>query len=164
MAASKFTREQRLQAVELAAVHGPTKVAETLKVPLKTLRSWLDRDFPTEYSEFRAGKQSEWRAEFAAKMEDLSERYGDVEAKALDVAEKLLDDPDVEAKDVASLIKGMGAARASASATGSRARGNPDETVQHVISFPDLERIEAMLRPGAIEGTATEVPAGELNE
>jgi hypothetical protein len=69
----------------------------------------------------------------------------------------------VDARDVASLLKGMGAARASAANVGSKARGEPDEVHRHVISFPDLERLEAAIRrERSIEGTATEI-SGELD-
>ncbi len=165
MPAPVFTREQKLQAVELAAVHGPTKTAEAIKVSLETLKSWIYRDFPKEYAEFRGGKISEWRQSFAAEMEDLAQNYGEVERKALGVADRMLDDPEIDAKDVASLIKGMGAARASASNTGSRARGEPDEVHDHRISFPQLERIEAALRQAhSIEGSATDLPDRALTE
>lgn len=162
MPAAVYTREQKLQAVELAAVHGLTRTAESLKVPIDTMKKWLYRDFKQEYADFRGGKQSEWRASFAAEMEDLAQNYGEVERKALEKAQALLDSGEVDARDVASLIKGMGAARASAASVGGKARGEPDEVHQHVISFPDLERLEAALRRDTIEGTATEI-TGELD-
>lgn len=157
MSASRHTREQKLQAVELAAVHGPTKTARALKIPTGTLTVWCYQDFRNEYTSFREGQISEWRRSFAAEMEDLAQNYGEVERKALDVAERLLEDPDVEAKDVASLIKGMGAARSSASSVGGKARGEPDEVVQHQINFPQLERIAAAIKQAEIEGTAVEL-------
>lgn len=163
MPAAVYTREQKLQAVELAAVHGPTAASQALKIKPNTLRDWCYQDFKKEYADFRSGKVSEWRTQLAAELEDLTQNYAETEALALTRARELLADPDIDAKDVASLIKGMGAARASAAAVGGKARGEPDEVHQHVISFPDLERLEAALRRDAIEGTATEIHPGELN-
>jgi hypothetical protein len=162
---SIYSREDKLKAIELAAVHGPRPTARMLKIPWNTLKTWLYESFQKEYAEFRAGKVSEWRAAFAAEMEDLAQNYGETERKALEVAQRQLDDPNIEPKDVASLIKGMGAARASASQTGAKARGEPDEIHQHQIAFPQLEAIEAALRQAnVIEGSIAEpaqLPAAE---
>jgi len=157
MPAAIYTREQKLQAVELAAVHGPTAASRALKIKYQTLRDWCYQDFKKEYAEFRSGKVSEWRANLAAELEDLTQNYAETERLALDRAQELLADENLDARDVASLIKGMGAARASAAATGSRARGEPDEVHQLQISFPDLEKLATAIKSSrAIEGSATE--------
>jgi hypothetical protein len=140
MPAALATRDQRLQAVELAAVHGLRKTASALNMPLDTLKSWCYRDFRTEYSEFRAGKLSEWRQSFAAEMEDLQQDYAATEAKAIERAQELLDEEELDARDVASLIKGMGAARASATGTATRARGEPDHIEEHRLNFEAIEQ------------------------
>lgn len=161
-----YSKEARLRGVELAAIHGIAATARAMDVNYDTLKAWCYQQFRNEYSEFRAGKLSEWRQDFAAKMEDLTEHYGDVEALALEEARKQIEGGDLEAKDLASLIKGMGAARASASSVSTRARGEPDRLEEHRINVPQLEQaIEALLGrkgpPPSIEGHAVEIEAGD---
>lgn len=158
------TRDQRLQAVELAAIHGPTQVAATLGIPFDTIKSWCYRDFPTEYAEFRAGKLSEWRAKFAAEMEDLQQDYAETERLALEQAKRLLADDDIDARDVASLIKGMGAARASATGTATRARGEPDYIEEHRINFEQLEQAAERILAKYGPNPAIEIPAEDVRE
>ena len=168
MPASLATRDQRLQAVELAAVHGLRKTADALQVPYDTLRSWCYRDFRVEYSEFRTGKLSEWRQHFASEMEDLQQEYAVTEQMALEAARREIESGELEAKDLASLIKGMGAARASATGTATRARGEPDYIEEHRLNFEAVEQAaERILAkygpPPAIEGTAEDITSEELD-
>lgn len=152
------TAEEEIRAVELAAVHGVKATAEHLGIGLKTLEGWCYRKHRKQYSEFREGKISEWRAGFAAKMEDLAEQYGDAERVAAELALKQLQSGDLDAKELAALIKSMGSSRTAAAATGSKARGEPDHKDILEINFPQLEQaMEAMLE-GAAARRALPVP------
>ena len=104
MPGSLTTREDKLKAVELSAIFGYRKVAASLNLNENTVKDWCYRYFNKEYRDFREGSQSEWRANLAAEMEDLAQNYGQVERKALEKAEEMLDDPEIDARDVASLI------------------------------------------------------------
>jgi hypothetical protein len=167
MPAPVFTQDQKLKAVELAAIHGISKTAESLNIKRETLKTWCYVNFRSEYSEFRTGKLSDWRMEFAAEMEDLQQNYASAETMALDRALEILQatgeegDPKPDAKDVAALIKGMGAARASATTTATRARGEPDQIHEHQLNFAAVEQAaEAILAkygPPPIEGEAEEI-------
>lgn len=143
---SALTYEDKLRAVELAAVHGITSTAEKLGLELKTLESWCYRSHRKQYAEFREGKMSEWRSSFAAGMEDLAEKYGEAETLAVEQALKLLRSGDVDAKEIAALVKSMGSSRATAASTAHRARGDADSKSELEINFPALEQaMEALL-------------------
>lgn len=162
MSALPTTREEEIRAVELAAVHGAKATADKLGIKPKTLENWCYRKYRKQYAEFREGKMSEWRSAFAANMEDLAEQYGEAEKLAVEEALKLLRSGDVDAKEIAALVKSMGSSRATAASTAHRARGEHDHKDVLEINFPQLEQALELARQqlGDVDSTVVELPPG----
>jgi hypothetical protein len=159
-----FTSDDEIRGLELAAKIGRNAATRQLNVSKSLFQKWTERH-PKEWSDFRAGRSSEFGKEFAAQLEDLAENYTEAEEEAIRQALEQIKTGDLDAKELAALIKAMGSSRGVAATNARQARGEPDKTLDININFPQLEQAaEAVLArataPPAIDVSSEELPDG----
>lgn len=152
------SREEKIGALEVVAQIGFRQAAKELGVGKRQLEDWRN-EFPKEYSDFRAGRNEEYRKAFAAKLEDLAEHYTDAEELAVQRAIDALESGDTDPKELAALIKAMGSSRGNAVLNARQSRGEPDKSFDLNINFPQIEQAaEAILsRAEVVDSTAEEL-------
>lgn len=112
---------------------------------------------PEFWSDLRAGDRTVHKTRVAQNLEDLADQYSSLEFEALERAEKLL--PHTDAKELAALMKAMGASRGVATVGARGYRGEDHDVTELTINFPALEAAaEAILnrapQPRLVENTA----------
>lgn len=142
----RYSEDFKLKALALMGARGRNAAARELGVSKATLQTWTEK-YPVEWSEAIRGRDGgDIQKELAAQFEELIEGYTEAEQKALGRALETLDDPDLDARDIAALIKAMGSSRGVAAVNARQARGEPDKSVDVNINFPQLEQAaEAIL-------------------
>ena len=83
MPRSKYTDQQRTEALDLYAREGPTAVEDQLDIPKSTVRGWARKQG------VQCVRNERTRAATEARMVDLEKRRADLAASLLDDAEKL---------------------------------------------------------------------------
>ena len=160
MAKYNYSDEEIRAGLELAATTNILSASKELHVGRATIYRWINR-FPELWSDLNAGREKPQYG-FGDQLERLAERYTEAEHEALDKVDKLLEESEqLDAKELAALIKAMGSSRAVAAA-GARAEKGQHDVIEHQINFPQLEQAMAALleqtaQPPAIPATATEI-------
>lgn len=144
-----YPEEFQRAALELAAVVGIRAAGRQLHISKTSITRWVE-DHAEYWSELRSGNVEAQKVGFAQRLEDLAENYTATEQDAIERAQELLADGDLDAKELAALIKALGSSRGVATA-GARAIRGEDRTAQEVnVNFPQLERaMEALLNGAA---------------
>jgi transposase-like protein len=154
-----YTQEQQLAGLELAATIGIYAAARELQVSPTTLYRW-QRNHPKELSDMRAGEKEAFKHGFAQRLEDLADKYTEAEDQALEKVIEKIEAGNLDAKELAALIKAMGSSRGVATVGARATRGEDQQNSTLNINFPNLEAaMERLLggpAPAAIEATATE--------
>lgn len=157
MAEHNYSEDEVRAALELSATIGIKPASRELKIGRATIYRWIDRHAEL-WSDLNSGKEKH-RFGFAAQLEHLAERYAGAEHDALERIEEKLDEGDLDAKELAALVKAMGSSRGVAAAGARAARGDHD-VVEHQINFPQLERaMQALLEVGTQQGRAALDPS-----
>lgn len=136
----RYTDEEKLAALELGAAVGRNAACRQLGISKASFQNWTE-EFPEHWSNLRAGDRDAQKHGFAQRLEDLAEQYTSLEFEALARAEKLIKTADP--KELAALIRAMGASRGVANVG---ARGLRGEDAQHLeidINFPAIEAAAA---------------------
>lgn len=159
-----FTREDKLAALALGGAIGRRAACKELGLSHSVFQRFTE-EFPKEWSEAIQGRDPEQIGKsLAAQFEELIEGYTEAEQEAITQALSLLKDKnaDLDAKELAALIKAMGSSRGVAAVNARQARGEPDKNIDVNINFPQLEQAaEAIL---AKAPTAPALPAPNLEE
>lgn len=160
-----YPEADRLAALELASQIGMKPAARQLGLPRATLYRWRDM-YPKQWTDFNLGKEHRLRT--AENLEDLAARYTDAEHDALEKVEEMLTNGRLDPKELAALIKALGASRGVATAGAQRARGD-NQVVEHNINFPQLEQaMQALLSsgepPGPGEAEVVALPPGSVKD
>lgn len=145
MAIAHYTLDEQRAALELTARIGITAAAEELGLARTTIARFK-RWNPELWSELLATPDAhpERRRRSAENLEDLAEAYTQREFEAIKRAEKLIKTAD--GKELAALMRAMGASRGLATAGARAYRGEDVQTVEHNINFAALEQAaEAIL-------------------
>lgn len=164
-APKRYTEEEKLAALELGAALGRNAAVRQLNISKATFQRWTE-EYPREWSDLRAGDREAQKLGIAQRLEDLAENYTAMEQAALERVETLL--PRANAKEIAGLIKAMGASRGVASVGARAARGedNPDREIN--INFPAIEaameRLLEQAAPAPALPVANEAVDGEAVE
>jgi hypothetical protein len=133
---SKHLEEEKKAALEFTISYGVSAAAKEFGVARKTIWNW-QQEFPEYWSSLRAGDREVQKQHFAQRLEDLSEHYSALELEALARAETLIKKADP--KELAALIRAMGASR-GVSAAGARSfRGDDAQRLEIDVNFPMLE-------------------------
>lgn len=160
----RFTEDQKKQALLLGASIGRNGAVRELGISKSTFHRWTEQ-FPRVWSDAIAKRDTEFQKQIASQFEDLAENYTEAEQAAISAALEQIQTGDLDAKELAALIKAMGSSRGLASVNARQARGEPDKSIDINVNFPALEAAaEAILDrappPPAIESTAVEVESG----
>lgn len=141
----RYLPEEKEAALKLTAKLGITAAARELGVSRKTIQRFREQ-MPEYWSELAAGADvaPARRQRAAESLEDLADAYVEREHEAIVRAEKLIKTAD--AKELAALMRGMGASRGLATVGARAYRGEDVQHVEHNINFDALERAaEAIL-------------------
>lgn len=150
-AIARYTDDEKRAALKLAARIGISAAARELGTYNKTIRRFRDQ-MPEFWSELvaHADVAPARRQRQAENLEDLADAYVEREFKAVEAADRLLDGGELEAKELAALIKAMGSSRGLATAGARAHRGEDLQVVEHNINFAQLERaMETLLNSGS---------------
>lgn len=156
-----YSDADKRAALELAAAVGRRAAIRQLGISSSTFQRWTE-ELPELWSSLRAGDRDAQRLGFAQRLEDLAESYTAAEFEALERAEKLL--PKANAKELAALMKAMGASRGLATVGARAARGEDAERHEITIDFPQIEAVMERLLGGAPEQPALTVPNEAVKE
>lgn len=155
----RYTDDEKRAALELGAAVGRRAAIRQLGISPHSFQNWTE-EFPELWSDLRAGDREAQKHGFAQRLEDLAEQYSVLEFEALQRAERLIKTADP--KELAALIKAMGASRGVAAMGARSLRGEDAEHVEVDINFPQLEKAaEAIL---ARAGTPPALPVANLAE
>ena len=155
----RYTVEEKHAALELAAAVGRRAAIRQLGISPHSLQNWIE-DYPELWSDLRAGDREAQKHGFAQRLEDLAEQYSVLEFEALQRAERLIKTADP--KELAALIKAMGASRGVAAVGARSLRGEDAEHVEIDINFPQIEKAaEAIL---ATVGPPPALPVANVAE
>lgn len=133
-----YTDDEKKAALQLAAKIGNAPAARQLTIGRESLRRWRE-EFPEFWSGLLVASDAPQRRQRAAEnLEDLSDAYTEREFEALQRAEKLIKTAD--GKELAALMRAMGASRGLATAHARGYRGEDAQVIEHNINFEALER------------------------
>lgn len=142
---NKYSEDFKLKALKLGAARGRRTAIRELGISSASFQTWTER-YPKEWSEALAERDAEIGKELAIQFEELIEGYTEAEQKAIGKVLAKLDDDDLDAKELAALVKALGSSRGVAAVNARQARGEPDKTVDVNVNFPQLEQAaEAIL-------------------
>jgi transposase-like protein len=135
---ARYHDNEKRSALQLAAQLGFSAAARELGVDRKTIQRFRDQ-MPEYWSELQSGPDAApaRRTRSAESLEDLADAYTEREFEALQRAEKLIKTAD--GKELAALMRAMGASRGLATAGARQYRGEDVHTVEHNINFAALE-------------------------
>lgn len=135
-----YTDDEKRAALRLGARIGLRAAARELGTYPASIRRFREQ-MPEFWSELVAAGEvgPERRRRTAESLEDLADAYVDREFSALEVADRLLEDDELDAKGLAALMRAMGASRGLATAGARGYRGEDVQTVEHNINFAALE-------------------------
>jgi hypothetical protein len=154
-----YTEEEKLAALELAAAVGRRAAVRQLGISASTFQRWTET-YPQQWSDLRAGDLEAQKQGYAQRLEDLAEQYATLEFQALERVESVL--PQSGPKEIAGIIKALGASRGVAAVGARAARGEDRDIVEHNINFPALEAaMERLLERG---DQAPQLPTHVENE
>lgn len=154
----RYTKEFKLQALALAGARGRSAAIRELGLSSSTFQNWT-QEFPKEWSEALGDRSADSIAKnLAIQFEELVEGYTEAEQKAITKALDILDEQDLDAKEIAALIKSMGSSRGVAAVNARQARGEPDKSVDVNINFPQLEQAAEAILAAAPPAPALPVP------
>jgi hypothetical protein len=157
--AAHYSPAEQEAALRLAARIGVTAAARELGIAKSTINRFRHWN-PELWSDLISGQEvaTNRRQRTAESLEDLAEAYTEREFEALQRAEKLIKTAD--GKELAALMRAMGASRGVAHANSRAYRGEDVQTVEHNINFAALEQAaQAILaranpRPQLVENLA----------
>lgn len=153
-----FTKEEKLAGLALAGARGRRAACRELGLSHSVFQRWTEQ-FPKEWSEALQGRDGlEIGKSLASQFEELIEGYTEAEQVAVKRALEALEDPDIDAKEIAALIKAMGSSRGVAAVNARQARGEPDKSVDVNINFPQLEQAAEAILAKAPPTPALPVP------
>jgi len=141
----RYSDDEMKAAMRLAIKIGVTAAARELGINRRTLYNFRTA-LPEYWSELQAGHDvaPQRRQRSAESLEDLAEAYTEREFEALQRAEKLIKTAD--GKELAALMRAMGASRGLATVGARGYRGEDVQLVEHNINFGALEKAaEAIL-------------------
>lgn len=135
-----YSDDEKRAALKLAAQIGIRAAARELGTYPPTIRRFREQ-MPEYWSDLVAAGDvsAERRRRTAQDLEDLADAYVEREFNALEVADKLIEDDELDAKGLAALMRAMGASRGLATAGARGYRGEDVQTVEHNINFAALE-------------------------
>lgn len=138
MGAAHYTPDEQRAALELTAKLGITAASRELGITRKTINRFKHWN-PELWSDLIAapGAHVSRRSRTAESLEELADAYTEREFEALDRAEKLIKTAD--GKELAALMRAMGASRGVAHANSRAYRGEDVQHVEHNINFAALE-------------------------
>lgn len=145
-----YSDEEKKKALELGAAVGRNAAVRKLGISKASFQRWTE-EFPEFWSDLRSDRPAQ-KSRVAQNLEDLADSYTSMEFEALERAEKLIKTADP--KELAALIKAMGASRGVATVGARGYRGEDAQVIEHTIDFPALEKAAA-----AILGRAEPQPA-----
>jgi len=140
-----YTKEEKEAALRLTASIGISAASRQLGVDRKTISRFREQ-LPEFWSTLVASGDvaPNRRRRTAESLEDLADAYTEREFEALQRAEKLIKTAD--GKELAALMRAMGASRGVATAGARGYRGEDAQVIEHNINFEALERAaEAIL-------------------
>jgi hypothetical protein len=144
MGVAHYTEDEKRAALRLAVRLGISGAARELHITRKTLHRFRDQ-MPEYWSELlqspEAAPQRKQRS--AESLEDLSDAYVEREFEAVERAGELISEADP--KELAALIKAMGASRHGATIGARAHRGEDIQVVEHNINFAALEAAAAAI-------------------
>lgn len=148
----EYSEAEVKAALELAAAVGRNAAVRQLGISKSGFQAWTER-YPQYWSDLQSGDRQAQKRRIAGNLEDLADQYTALEFEALERAEKLIKTAD--AKELAGLIKAMGASRGLATVGARATRGEDVEHVEHTHNFPLLEQAAAAIleraKPPALE-------------
>jgi hypothetical protein len=151
-----YTPELKDKALELAASIGLKAAGTQLGVPWQTIQTW---------AELRRIHAPAWRARAAIPLEDLVDEYGELQAKTLRKAAKLVDEDKLEPKDVGNFLRSIAWAQNSAGTQANQLRGHATHVTEHrIVDVAKLDAameqlaLEAAKTPYDVESSAEEIP------
>lgn len=161
MGVGHYLPQEKESALRLTAKIGITAAARELGLDRKTIARFREQ-MPEFWSELMANGDvaPSRRQRQAESLEDLADAYTEREFEALSRAEKLI--KTASAKELAALMRAMGASRGLATVGARAHRGEDVQQVDHNINFPALEQaamaiLERAPKPPSIEGSLTEI-------
>lgn len=136
---AKYSDDEKRSTLRLASQLGVAAAGRELGLDGKTIRRFRDQ-MPQYWSELQAGADvaPARRTRSAESLEDLADAYTEREFEALSRAEKLIKTADP--KELAALMRAMGASRGLATAGARGYRGEDSQVIEHNINFEALER------------------------
>lgn len=158
--AAKYSEGEQLSTLRMAARIGVTATARELGMGRATIarfKTW----HPEYWSDLISGQDvaPARKQRQAEDLEDLADAYTEREFEALQRAEKLI--KTANSKELAALMRAMGASRGLATVGARGHRGEDVQRVEHNINFAQLEKAaEAILN----RGYAPELPLQVTNE
>lgn len=161
MGAAHYSLEEQKAALDLTAKIGITAAARELGTTRKTINRFRHWN-PEYWSDLMAASDAApaRRTRTAESLEDLADAYTEREFEALERAEKLIKTAD--GKELAALMRAMGASRHAATAGARAHRGEDAQVIEHNINFEALERASQVIleranaRPILVENLAEE--------
>jgi hypothetical protein len=161
-----YTPELKDKALELAASIGLKAAGTQLGVPWQTIQTWAKHpDNAERWSELRRIHAPAWRARAAIPLEDLVDEYGELQAKTLRKAAKLVDEDKLEPKDVGNFLRSIAWAQNSAGTQANQLRGHATHVTEHrIVDVAKLDAameqlaLEAAKTPYDVESSAEEIP------
>lgn len=152
-----YSDDEKRAALKLAAQIGTAPAARELGTYPGTIRRFRNQ-FPEFWSELIAGPDvaPARRQRAAESLEDLADAYTEREFEALEAAEALIKTAD--ARELAMLMKAMGASRHAATAGGRAHRGEDVQHVEHNINFAALEMAAQAILERAAPPALLQVP------
>lgn len=132
----EYSDEEVHAALELGAAVGRNAAVRQLGISKSTFQAWTERH-PQLWSDLQSGDRQAQKRRIAGNLEDLADQYTSMEFEALERAEKLIKTAD--AKELAGLIKAMGASRGLATVGARATRGEDAQVIEHNINFGALE-------------------------
>ena len=143
-----YTDDEKKAALELGAAVGRNAAVRKLGISKASFQAWTEQ-FPEYWSDLRSGDREAQKHGFAQSLEDLAAQYTALEFQALERAEKLIKTADP--KELAAMMKAMGASRGVATVGARGYRGEDTQHVEHDINFPALEAAAAAILERAEE-------------
>lgn len=136
---AKYSEDEQRSALRLAARVGMNAASRELGIARATIARFKTYQ-PEYWSDLAAGQDvaPKRRQRQAEDLEDLADAYTEREFEALQRAEKLIKTAD--GKELAALMRAMGASRGLATAGARGHRGEDTQHVEHNINFAQLEQ------------------------
>lgn len=136
--AKTYTDGEKRAALELAASIGLKPAAAQLGISNASIFRWRNEMTPYWHS-LVTGDENARQHKIADNLEDLAAAYTEAEREAITQAYEKLEAGDLDAKELAALIKAMGSSRGVAAAGARNIRGSDQPNFTLNINFADLE-------------------------